>query len=195
MRREDGRAVFIGGSWGGLEASSRILAQLPRDFPAPVFLVLHQRQGSDNRLSWLLRHRIGMKVCDPEDKEVVRKGHLYVAPPGYHMLVDQCGTVAFSMGPAVHFSRPSIDETFFSGGHVYGRDAIGVILTGANEDGARGIRYIARRGGVTVAQSPESAEAGLMPRAAIETGHVQHVLDINDIAGFLQEELFGSVTT
>lgn len=195
MQREDGRAVFIGGSWGGLEASSRILAQLPGDFPAPVFLVLHQRQASDSRLSWLLRHRIGMKVCDPEDKEVVRKGHLYVAPPGYHMLVDQSGTVAFSMGPAVHFSRPSIDETFFSGGYVYGRDAIGVILTGANEDGARGIRYIAQRGGVTVAQSPESAEAGLMPRAAIETGHVQRILDINDIAGFLQEELFGSVTT
>lgn len=192
MRGHEGRAVFIGGSWGGLEASSRVLAPLTRFLSAPVFLVLHQRQSSDSRLAWLLRHRTGLRVCDPEDRNPIEQGHLYVAPPGYHMLVDQDREIAFSMGPAVHFSRPSIDETFFSGGYVYGKDAVAVILTGANEDGAEGIRYISRRGGITIAQTPETAEAGLMPRAAIDTGHVQHVLDVDDIAGFLQEEIGGS---
>lgn len=192
MHRGQGRAVFIGGSWGGLEASSRVLAPLKRDFPAPVFLVLHQRQSSDNRLSWLLRQRTGLLVCDPDDKEPIQQGHLYVASPGYHMLVDRGGEIAFSMGPAVHYSRPSIDETFFSGGYVYGMEAIAVILTGANEDGAEGVRYIDRRGGVTIAQSPDSAEAGLMPRAAIDTGHVQRVLEVDDIGAFLLEEICGA---
>lgn len=192
MARNEGRAVFIGGSWGGLEASSRVLAPLPGSLPAPVFLVLHQRQSSDSRLAWLLRHRTGLKVRDPGCGDPIEPGHLYVAPPGYHMLIDREREIAFSMGPAVHFSRPSIDETFFSGGYVYGKDAVAVILTGANEDGAEGIRYIAKRGGVTIAQSPETAEAGLMPRAAIDTGHVQHILDVDDIAGFLEKEIRGS---
>jgi two-component system chemotaxis response regulator CheB len=184
--------VTIGGSWGGLEASTRVLQALPADFPAAIILVLHQRPGSDSRLAWLLKNRTALNVISPEDRERIEPGYLYVAPPGYHMLVNADGSIAFSLAPPVHYSRPAIDETFFSVGHVYGADSIGVILTGANEDGAAGIRYIARRGGLTIVQSPETAEASLMPEAALATGAIHQVLPVDEIGAFLKARISGN---
>ena len=107
------------------------------------------------------------------------------------MLVDADETIALSMYRAVHFSRPSIDELFFSAGHVYGKKVIGVILTGANEDGSEGLDYIRRRGGLTLAQSPQSSEAPAMPEAAITKGSVRDVLDLERIGPYLAEFLIG----
>jgi two-component system chemotaxis response regulator CheB len=184
-------AIAIGGSWGALEVTLRILEVLPASLPCPVFLVLHQRPALDSRLVEILERRSPLTPVSPEDKTGVAPGHLYVAPPGYHMLVNRDLSIGLAVYGHVHFSRPSIDETFFSVGHVYGAGATGVILTGANEDGAAGIGYIARRGGTAVAQDPGSAEARMMPEAAIATGHVQRVLATDNLGGFLRDRIIG----
>ena len=185
------KAVVMGASWGGLNAYSSVLASLPEGFPAAIMLVQHQNASTENRLAWLLARYSRLPVVAPEDKERIRPGHVYVAPPGYHMLVDADETIALSMYRAVHFSRPSIDELFFSAGHVYGKNVIGVILTGANEDGSEGLDYIRRRGGLTLAQSPQSSEAPAMPEAAITKGSVREVLDLERIGPYLAEFLIG----
>lgn len=185
------KAVVMGASWGGLNAYSTILASLPASFPAAIMLVQHQNASADNRLAWLLARYCRLPVVAPEDKEPIRPGRVYVAPPGYHMLVNADHTIALSIARPVHFSRPSIDELFFSAGHVYGAGVIGVILTGANEDGSEGLDYIRRRGGLSLAQSPQSSEAPVMPEAAITKGAVREVLDLERIGPYLVEYLIG----
>ncbi|MFT6340573.1 MAG: two-component system chemotaxis response regulator CheB [Alcanivorax sp.] len=185
------KAIVMGASWGGLNAYTRILSALPADFPAAILLVQHQHASAENRLPWLLARYCQLPVIAPEDKEEIQPGCVYVAPPGYHMLVEEDETLAFSAGRAVLFSRPSVDELFLSAGAVYGKQLAGVILTGANEDGAKGIDYIHRRGGFTIAQSPVSAEAPAMPEAAIKTGAVSRVLDLEAIGPFLAEQVAG----
>lgn len=183
--------VAMGASWGGLHAGSTILSSLPPEFPAAIMLVQHQNASAENRLDWLLRRCCRLPVTAPQDKAPILPGRVYVAPPGYHMLVNADRTVALSTAPPVHFSRPSIDELFFSAGHVYGAGTVGVILTGANEDGSAGLDYIRRRGGLSLAQSPRSSEAPAMPEAAMTKGAVQEVLDLEQIGPFLVEHLLG----
>ena len=185
------KAIVMGASWGGLNAYTRILSALPADFPVAILLVQHQHASAENRLPWLLSRYCALPVIAPEDKEEIQPGCVYVAPPGFHMLVEADETLAFSAGRPVHFSRPSVDELFLSAGVVYGKQLAGVILTGANEDGAKGIEYIHRRGGFTIAQSPVSAEAPAMPEAAIKTGAVSRVLDLEAIGPFLAEQVAG----
>lgn len=181
----------MGASWGGLNAYSTILAGLPASFPAAIMLVQHQNASADDRLAWLLSRYCRLPVLTPEDKQPIRAGHVYVAPPGYHMLVNMDHTIALSTARPVHFSRPSIDELFFSAGHVYGAATIGVILTGANEDGSDGLDYIRRRGGLSVAQSPQSCEAPVMPEAAIAKGAVRDIVDLERIGPYLVDYLVG----
>ena len=181
----------MGASCGGLNAYTRILSALPENFPLPIMLVQHQHASADNRMPWLLARYCALPVVAPEDKEPILGGHVYVAPPGYHMLVEEDQTLAFSTGRPVLFSRPAIDELFYSAGAVYGRHLLGVILTGANEDGAAGMEYIHRRGGYTIAQSPVSSEAPAMPEAAITTGAISRVLDLEAIGPFLAEQVAG----
>lgn len=185
------KVVVMGASWGGLNAYAKILSSLPIGFPAAILLVQHQNASTDNRLTWWLARHSRLPVVNPQDKESIRSGHVYVAPPGYHMLVESEKCIALATYGAVHFSRPSIDELFFSAGHVFGRRAIGVILTGANDDGAEGLDYIRRRGGITVAQSPQSSEAPAMPEAAINRKAVLKRLDLAAIGPYLTDFLMG----
>lgn len=183
------RAVVIGASWGGVNAAIRVLAELETNFPVPIFLAQHQRYESESRLATVLSSRTALKVVSPQDKEPILPSVIYVAPPGFHMLVDSSNTVALSCHWPVHYSRPSIDELFFSAGHVYGAGVLAVLLTGANEDGAEGIRYIQQRGGITVAQDPATAEAPVMPESAIRTGCVDYILSLDEIGPFLQQQV------
>lgn len=185
------KAVVIGASWGGIEASIQVLKALPQNFPVPVFLVQHLRASPENRLPKVLGSRVTVPVLSPEDKEVIEAGHVYVAPPGYHMLVDDNGTLALSLHWPVYYSRPSVDELFFSAGHVYGDGTLAVLLTGANEDGAAGMAYVAQRGGYTIAQDPDTAEAPVMPASAIAKGCVQEVLPLPEIGQRVAELVFG----
>jgi two-component system chemotaxis response regulator CheB len=158
--------VVIGASWGGLHAVSTILAGLPRAFDTPVVVVQHRAKESDGLLAGLLQSVTTLQVCDVEDKEPIRSGHVYLAPPDYHLLVDD-DYFSLSMDAAVRYSRPSIDVAMASAADSRASAAIGVLLTGANDDGARGLRHIVEKGGRALVQDPATAEVRTMPDAGI----------------------------
>ena len=158
--------VVIGASWGGLHAVSTILAGLPKSFDTPVAIVQHRAKESDGLLVGLLQSTTTLKVCDVEDKETIRAGHIYIAPPDYHLLVDD-GHFSLSLDAAVRYSRPSIDVALASAADSCGAAAVGVLLTGANDDGARGLRRIVDRGGRALVQDPATAEVRTMPEAGL----------------------------
>jgi two-component system, chemotaxis family, protein-glutamate methylesterase/glutaminase len=179
--------VVIGGSWGGLAAYDRILPALPEDFPARIVVVQHRAVASHpGRLTDYLKSRTPLAVCEIDDKDPIVPGQLHLAPPDYHTIVES-GHFALSTEAAVHHSRPSIDVTFESAADSYGERLIGVILTGANHDGAAGMVAIARRGGLTIAQDPRTADRPTMPEAAIATGSVQRVVALDEIGPLLVE--------
>lgn len=183
--------VVMGASWGGIDAYSRLLSPLPRDFAATILLVQHQRPDSGNRLAAILQKRTQLEVVSPEDRQEIRPGQVIVAAAGYHLLLDESGCVNYSLAAPVHFCRPAIDELFFSAGYAYGERVLGVLLTGANEDGAAGLDYIRRRGGMTLVQSPQTAEAPAMPEAAIALGAAMKVLSLEEITSHLMERVVG----
>jgi two-component system, chemotaxis family, protein-glutamate methylesterase/glutaminase len=178
--------VVVGASWGGLTALERLLSALPRDFSVPIAIAQHRAVDSGSgALSALLGHHSGRDdVCEPGDKDPIERGHIYLAPPDYHLLVEPDEFALSTEGPVQH-SRPSIDVLFESAADTYRDRLIAVVLTGANEDGAYGIKRVRARGGLTVAQDPADAEKPTMPEAAIATGAVQHVLPLAEIAELL----------
>jgi two-component system chemotaxis response regulator CheB len=157
--------VAIGASWGGLRAIGTVLGGLPADFPAAIVVAQH-RGHFDGMLAGLLDRQTALSVRDAEDKDPLVDGQVLVAPPDYHLLVDGDG-VSLSVDEPVAFSRPSIDVLLASAAASHGDRAIGVVLTGANGDGAAGLRAIRDRGGVVIVQDPEGAERPEMPRAAL----------------------------
>jgi two-component system chemotaxis response regulator CheB len=185
--------VAMGGSWGGLGAYDRILPGLPAGFPAALVIVQHRAVDSHHgALTSYLQARTPLEVCEIDDKDPVVPGKVHLAPPDYHVIVER-GHFALSTEAAVHYSRPSIDVTFESAADAYGKRVIGVILTGANEDGAAGIQTISRRGGFTIAQDPATADKPTMPEAAIATGAVQRIARVDEIPQLLVE-LCGSTS-
>jgi two-component system chemotaxis response regulator CheB len=178
--------IIIGASWGGLHAVGELLAELPADFPVPVLVVLHRGEDSRDGLANLLNRRGALPVVEAEDKAELAPGCVRVAPPGYHAFVEP-GHVALSTEEQHRFSRPSIDLTFETAAEAYGAGLVGVVLTGNNEDGARGLAEIRRRGGIAIVQDPETAERPTMPRAAQEAAQPQHVSDLAGIAERLKE--------
>ena len=176
--------VVIGTSWGGLNAVRVILGGLPTGIGLPVIVVQHRHRDSDGLLAELLQDVTPMPVAEVEDKDLVQPGHVFIAPPNYHLLIDD-GHFALSTEEAVRFSRPSIDVTFTSAADEYGAGTIGVVLTGANDDGARGLRRIADRGGLTIVEEPATAEIPTMPAAALRAVPTAKVLPVGEIAPHL----------
>lgn len=174
-------AIVIGGSAGGVEALGAILPMLPSDFSLPVLLVQHLHPGDCGSLARRLGRDCVLPVVEPCDKERIEAGRVYVGPANYHMLVEKEGTVALSVDEKVNWSRPSIDVLFESAARVWGHALAAVILSGASADGAKGIRAVKEAGGLTIAQDPASAQAPVMPRAAIESGAVDEVLTPREI--------------
>jgi two-component system, chemotaxis family, protein-glutamate methylesterase/glutaminase len=173
--------VAIGASLGGLTAIETLLEALPASFPASVLIVQHRRADSDSRLLELLRSHSALPVWEPEDKQPLEPGHVYLAPPDYHMLVER-GRLALSIDPPVAFARPSIDVLFESVADAYGLRAVAVVLTGASSDGAAGAALIKRQGGIVLVQDPSSAEAPQAPKAAIAATQVDAVLHLPALA-------------
>jgi two-component system, chemotaxis family, protein-glutamate methylesterase/glutaminase len=180
------RIVVIGTSWGGLQALRCIGTALPRGYPLPVVAVQHRHRDSDHLLQQLLQDTSVLPVSEVEDKEPMRAGHLYIAPPDYHLLIED-GDFALSTDAPVRFSRPSIDVTFASAANALGAGVIGVVLTGANADGAEGLRRIVQRGGRAIVQSPDSAESAIMPAAAMRAVPEAEVLPLDRIGPRLVE--------
>jgi two-component system chemotaxis response regulator CheB len=176
--------VIIGASWGGLHAVGAILSELPEDFPAPLLVVQHRAEDADDILAGLLDRRGPLSVLDAEDKAELVPGCVRVAPPGYHVLVER-GHLALSTEGSVQFSRPSIDVALESAARSYGAGLVGVVLTGANDDGARGLTEVRRHGGMAIVQDPASAERRTMPDAAIAAADPQLVSGLEDIAPLL----------
>lgn len=179
------KAVVVGVSSGGLEALKILVPGLRPDLAAPVIIVQHMSPQADSYLPSRLNEISGLTVKEAEDKEMLRPGVAYVAPPDYHLLAEADGSLSLSVDPKVNFSRPSVDVLFESASDAFGAALVGVILTGANHDGARGLARIKRRGGLAIVQSPESAQSSAMPEAALESTSVDHVLPLKDIAPFL----------
>jgi two-component system chemotaxis response regulator CheB len=176
--------IVIGASWGGLHALEKLLAGLPDEFRTPIAIAQHRAVDSGSgALSDMIGRHVGRTgdVCEAGDKDPIEPGRIYLAPPDYHLLVEADG-FALSTEGAVQYSRPSIDVLFDSAADAYSERLVAVILTGANDDGAYGIRRVKRRGGLTIAQDPETAERGEMPAAAIATGDIDHVLPLEEIA-------------
>lgn len=172
--------VVIGASTGGLHALERVLCGLPADFGLPVLAVQHRADDGSGMLAGLLRRHTLLDVCEAEDKSPLRPGCVLVAPAGYHALVEP-GHVSLSTEPEVRYSRPSIDVALESAAEAYGDRTVGVVLTGANDDGAIGLAEIRRRGGLAIVQDPAEAERRSMPDAAIAAADPQWVLALEEI--------------
>ena len=178
-------AIVIGASAGGMDAMFAVLSCLPADYRLPVLAVQHVHPSDEGGVAALLNRRIALEVGQPCDKEEIRPGHVYIAPANYHMLVEPNGTIAYSVDERVNWSRPSIDVVFESAARVWGARLIGVILTGANSDGAAGMRMIGERGGLLIAQDPATAERPEMPRSAIEEAEIDLILPPDEIGAAL----------
>lgn len=174
-------AIAIGASAGGVEALTHVLPAMPARVGVAVFVVLHLPRERPSILASLMGARCAVPVREAEDKEPIVEGTIYVAPPDYHLLVERDGSLALSFDAPVNYSRPSIDVLLESAADAYGARLAGVVMTGANQDGALGLRAIARAGGVTIVQDPETAMVDAMPRAALAQGAVDHVLSLDGI--------------
>jgi two-component system chemotaxis response regulator CheB len=178
--------VAIGTSWGGLAALSTLLGALPADFSIPVVVVQHRGKDTELLLTELLQDKTELNVQEIEDKDPLTPGAVQIAPANYHTLIDE-GYVSLTVEEPVRFSRPSIDVTFSSAADTYLSRAIGVVLTGANEDGARGLADIVKRGGRALVQDPKTAEIPIMPEAAIRAAPTAQVLPLKALAARLIE--------
>jgi two-component system, chemotaxis family, protein-glutamate methylesterase/glutaminase len=180
------KLIVVGSSWGGMRAVGCLLESLPADFPVPLVVAQHRPAGREELLEHVLARSSQLKVVPATDKEPVLAGHVYVAPADYHLLVEP-GHLALSTDDYVQFARPSIDVLFESAAASYGERVIGVLLTGANEDGAAGLAQIASAGGYTVVQDPATADRPEMPAAAVALGAARRVLELERIGAFLAE--------
>jgi two-component system, chemotaxis family, protein-glutamate methylesterase/glutaminase len=180
-------AVVIGASAGALEALSIILPALPADFPLPIFIVVHVPPDKKSVLAELFQAKCSIQVSEPEDKEPVNGGTAYFAPPDYHLLIAPDKSVSLSDDEPVLYSRPSLDVLFESAADAYGPDLIAIVLTGANEDGAKGLRAVAEAGGTAIVQSPQGAYAAAMPEAAIAACPSAQVMSLKEIAAYLKD--------
>jgi two-component system chemotaxis response regulator CheB len=169
-------AVVIGVSAGGLMALSGILKGLPGNYPLPLIVIQHRSKDERTLLEEVLQAKCVISIKQADEKERIEGGKVYFAPPDYHLLVERDRSFSLTCDEPVNFSRPSIDLLFETAAEVYKDKLVGVILTGANHDGAEGIRAVKEQGGLTVAQDPATSLFPDMPRAAIDTGSVQHIL-------------------
>lgn len=179
--------VVVGASWGGLQAVARLLADLPPAFEPPLVIAQHRHPDSlEGTLRQVLQRETERPVVEAEDKLTIESGHVYLAPPDYHLLVER-GSFALSVDDRVRYARPSIDVLFESAADAYRAGVIGIILTGANDDGARGLARIKESGGIAVIQDPAEATKRTMPDAAIAATAADAILPLEDIGGYLHE--------
>jgi two-component system, chemotaxis family, protein-glutamate methylesterase/glutaminase len=183
----DFEAVVIGCSAGGLKALKTIITGLDKSFSIPIIVVQHLSPHSDSFMARYFNQLSHLQIKEADEKEPVRQSHIYFAPPNYHLLVEEDKTLSLSVDEKVNYARPSIDVLFESAAYVWGYKLIGIILTGANNDGAQGLKKIAAAGGLAIIQSPETAEVPIMPISAIDQCPEANILALNDIALFLNK--------
>lgn len=176
--------IVIGTSLGGLSALQTLLSNLPANFVVPIAIVQHRHKNSNGSLQGLLQAKSMLPIQEVEDKDEITPGKVYLAPSDYHLLVER-GYFSLSTDEPVSYARPSIDVLFESVADIYAEQVIGVILTGANQDGTEGLKKVKARGGMTIVQEPATAESEIMPAAAISSVKVDRILPLVEIAQLL----------
>lgn len=177
--------IAIGTSAGGLESVSRILAPIPKNYPIPIVLVQHRAKDYPTLLEEVLQSKVSIKVAQVEEKTPVTPKCVHVAPADYHVLIEKDYTFSLSSDEKVAYSRPSIDVLFESAAIVYKNRLTSIVLSGANNDGANGIKLIKSMGGINIVLSPSETVFSVMPKSAIETKCVDYIMNLDQIAHFL----------
>ncbi|MBY8928765.1 chemotaxis protein CheB [Pseudomonas sp. Wu6] len=178
-------AIVVGASAGGVEALLSIFGGLPDTFGLPIIAVLHLPDERRSQLAEVFARRLRIPVKEARDKESIEAGTLYFAGPGYHLSVEQDRSLSLSQEDRVHHSRPAIDFLFTSAADAYAKSLLAILLTGANQDGARGLAYVKQSGGTTVVQDPVEARIAVMPLAALALHTPDHILSLSRIGSLL----------
>lgn len=181
------KAVVIGGSAGSFQGVVKILSQLPKGFPLPIIMCLHRLKHVRNGFVEALSIKSVVQVTEPHDKETIKKGSVYLAPANYHMSVELGNHFALSTEEMVNNSRPAIDITLGTCSFVYKEKLLGILLSGANKDGALGMKHIHDRGGLTIVQEPTECMIDTMPKAALAVTQIDHIMKIDEIVETLKE--------
>jgi len=179
------KAVIIGGSAGSFRVITKILQSLPKNYPLPVLLNLHRLKHVRSGFVEALSIKSNIPVIEPYDKDTIKPGNAYLAPSNYHMYVELNKKVALSTEEPVNHSRPSIDLSFITAAQTYNRNLLGIILSGANKDGAYGLKKLKDAGGTAIVQDPKECEVATMTNAALNLTNVDHVFSTNQIIDFL----------
>lgn len=180
------KAIVMGVSAGGLKALLELFSVLPGNFSIPVMVTQHLHPDDDGSLAEILSLKSFLKIVEATDKMPITPGTVYLAPPNYHLLIERNGTLALSKDQKTNYSRPSIDVMFETAAYAYGDELIGIILTGANNDGSAGISLIKDFGGLTIAQDPATAEFPAMPEFTIATGKIDKIFSLEEISKYLK---------
>lgn len=181
------KAVVIGGSAGSFQGVVKILSQLPKGFPLPIIMALHRLKHVRNGFVEALSIKSVVQVTEPNDKEPIKKGSVYLAPANYHMSVELGNNFALSTEEMVNNSRPAIDITLSTCAFLYKEKLLGILLSGANKDGALGMKHIHERGGTTIVQEPTECMIDTMPKAALAITKIDHIMRIDEIVEVLKE--------
>lgn len=187
LRAPEYKLIVMGASAGALESLYALLPHLPASYPLPIVIVIHLPPDKNSVMVELLQAKIKMKVKEAEDKETLMPATVYLAPPNYHVLVEAGGYLSLSSDEQINYSRPSIDVLFESASEAYGSAVIGVIMSGANHDGAKGLKLIGDTGGRMIVQKPDTAFSSIMPQAALTACPEAQSLPLEHIAAYLQE--------
>jgi two-component system chemotaxis response regulator CheB len=181
------KAVIIGGSAGSFQVVTKILNSMPKNISIPVLLCLHRLKHVRSGFVEALSLKSNIPVIEPMDKDQLKPGKAYLAPANYHMFLELANRVALSIEEPVNHSRPSIDLSFITAAHAYRKNLIGIILSGANRDGAMGLKKVHEMGGVTIVQDPEECEVRTMTEASLQVTEVDHIYKTEQIIKFLQK--------
>lgn len=175
------QAIVIGASAGGIKALLSLLGALPANFPVPIVIVVHMPGTRESRLVNVFQYHMAIKVTTAEDKDRILPGHVYFAGPSYHLSIERDRSFSISCEEPVHYSRPSIDILMLSAADTYGDSLVGILLTGANQDGAEGMARIHEVGGLTIIQDPQEAEIATMPQSALNLFTPDFILPLREI--------------
>jgi len=177
--------IIIGGSAGSFQAITKILSELPKNFTIPIFLCLHRLKHVRTGFVEALSIKSKLQIIEPKDKEYIKQGKIYLAPANYHMYFELGNYISLSTEESVNHSRPSIDLSFISASYVFKDKLIGIILSGANRDGASGLKSVKDNEGIAIVQDPEECQVKTMTSAAIKATNVDHIFTIDEIIDYI----------
>ena len=180
-------AIVIGVSSGGMNAMKVMFSLLPANFSTPIVIVQHIGARSENIWVQLLNDKCKLEIKEADEKEKIEKGKIYIAPPNYHLLIEQDRTFTLTVDERVNYARPSIDVLFETAAEAYQNRLVGIVLTGSNNDGSKGLKRIKEYGGLTIVQQPDTAESSFMPASAIATVQPDYILPLEAIINLLIE--------